>query len=57
MTDEANAYSGPGSENTRIFTIHEGTKVVIERNQDYWNLIRLKSGAGGWIQSENMKEK
>ena len=56
MSDEANAYSGPGTENTHIFTIHEGTKVFIERNQDSWNLIRLESGAGGWIQSDNMEE-
>lgn len=55
MIEEANAFSGPGSENTHIFTIHEGTKVVIERSQDSWNLIRLKSGAGGWIQTEAME--
>jgi len=56
MSDEANAYSGPGTENTHIFTIHEGTKVVIERHQDSWNLIRLQSGAGGWIQSDKMEK-
>lgn len=56
MTEEAPAYSGPGVENTHIFTIHEGTKVVIERNQDAWNLIRLNSGAGGWIKDELMEE-
>jgi uncharacterized protein YgiM (DUF1202 family) len=51
MTEEADAYSGPGEENTHIFTIHEGTKIIIERSQGDWNLIRLKSGAGGWIKS------
>jgi len=55
MAEEAPAYSGPGTENTHIFTIHEGTKVVIERNQNSWNLIRLNSGAGGWIQSGLME--
>ena len=55
MTDAANAYSGPGEENTHIFTAHEGTRVVIERRQDSWNLIRLKSGAGGWIQADAME--
>lgn len=52
---EANAYSGPGKENTHIFTLHEGTKVVIERSQDSWNLIRLQSGAGGWIKADSME--
>jgi len=55
MSEEANAYSGPGVENTHIFTIHEGTKVIIERSQNSWNLIRLKSGAGGWIKSDRME--
>ena len=56
MVEEANSYSGPGEDNTHIFSIHEGTKVVIERSQDSWNLIRLKSGAGGWIQAEAMEK-
>jgi pentatricopeptide repeat protein len=56
MVDNANAYSGPGTDNTHIFTVHEGTKVVIERHQDLWNLIRLKSGAGGWIRADTMEE-
>ena len=52
ITDTAEAYSGPGSENTHIFTIHEGSKVVVERGQNDWLLIRLKSGAGGWISNK-----
>ena len=56
MAEEAPAYSGPGIENTHIFTIHEGTKVVIERTRDSWNLIRLNSGAGGWIKGEFMEQ-
>ena len=56
MIDEAEAYSGPGKENTHIFTINEGTKVVIDRGQNSWNLIRLKSGAGGWVQSDCMEK-
>jgi len=55
MVDTVKAYSGPGTENTHIFTVHEGTKVVIERRQDSWNLIRLKSGAGGWIETDAME--
>ena len=56
MGSEINAYSGPGEDNTHIFIIHEGTKVVIERSQDSWNLIRLKSGAGGWIKADAMED-
>lgn len=49
MDAEVNAYSGPGTENTHIFTLHEGTTVQLERSQDAWALIRLKSGIGGWV--------
>jgi tetratricopeptide (TPR) repeat protein len=56
MNDEAKSYSGPGTENTLIFTIHEGTKVVIERRQGEWLLIRLSSGAGGWIFANSVRE-
>ena len=55
MTGEVNAYSGPGSENTHIFTIHEGTKVFIERNQNSWDLIRLNSGVGGWVAADSLQ--
>jgi len=56
MVKEAPAYSGPGAGNTHIFTLHEGTKVIIERTQDSWNLVRLSSGAGGWIRAEMMEK-
>ena len=55
LAEEAPAYSGPGIENTHIFTLHEGTKVTIEREQDTWSLIRLGSGAGGWIKADLME--
>ncbi len=56
IAGEAPGYSGPGTENTHIFTLHEGTKIIIERTQDPWNLIRLKSGAGGWINAGLMEQ-
>ncbi len=56
MTEQAKAYSGPDTRNTHIFTIHEGTKVIIERQQDGWSLIRLLSGAGGWIPASSLQE-
>ena len=56
IDENAQAYSGPGEDNTHIFTVHEGTKVEIQRQQDSWNLVRLKSGAGGWILSNVMEK-
>jgi hypothetical protein len=54
MVPEVHAYSGPGTENTLIFTLHEGTKIVIERGQDNWLLVRMKSGIGGWVEKGSM---
>jgi len=56
MNDEVRSYSGPGTDNTHIFTIHEGTKVIIERRQGEWLLIRLNSGAGGWIPTDTVED-
>ncbi|MBN1291976.1 MAG: hypothetical protein JXB48_09065 [Candidatus Latescibacteria bacterium] len=56
LAEDAHAYSGPGEDNTHIFTVHEGTKVEIQRHQDSWSLVRLKSGAGGWILSNVMEK-
>ena len=55
IVENAQAYSGPGADNTHIFTVHEGTKVEIQRRQDEWNLIRLKSGAGAWVEAGVME--
>lgn len=49
LAPEVNVHSGPGVDNTSVFTLHEGTKVAVEQNQDGWNLIRIESGAAGWI--------
>ncbi|MDP2984062.1 MAG: tetratricopeptide repeat protein [Candidatus Latescibacter sp.] len=55
MAGEVDVYSGPGAENIHIFTIHEGTKVLIERRQNSWDLIRLKSGVGGWMAADSLQ--
>lgn len=43
------AYSGPSEDFAQVFTIHEGLKVLIERFDNDWVLIKLPSGNGGWI--------
>jgi tetratricopeptide (TPR) repeat protein len=46
------ARSGPDGQETEVFVIHEGTKVVVERSEGTWHLVRLDSGLGGWLPSE-----
>jgi tetratricopeptide (TPR) repeat protein len=49
VTAEAEAMSGPGGDYTKVFTLHEGTKVIIQRRSAGWALVRLASGLGGWV--------
>ena len=56
MVDALDARSGPGEEYTKIFTVHEGTKVTVERRDGDWTLVRLRSGIGGWIERKGIEE-
>lgn len=46
---EAMARSGPGSGQTPVFVLHEGTKIEIDRAEGSWYLIRLPNGSAGWM--------
>ncbi len=46
--------SGPGDDYLQVFTLHEGTKVVIERREGLWVLVRLPNGIGGWIKLDTI---
>ncbi len=56
ISDEVDARSGPGAEHTKIFAVHEGTKVRLERRDGDWALVRLSSGIGGWVRGKGMEE-
>ena len=49
IADEVTGRSGPGDDYLLVFTVHEGTKVTIERVEDRWYLVRLPNGIGGWL--------
>ena len=55
LTEEAVGRSGPGEDYLQVFTLHEGTKVTIERAEGDWLLVRLSNGAGGWLSGEAME--
>ena len=46
---EGVARSAPERAQTVVFTLHEGTKVRIERREHDWLLIRLANGLGGGL--------
>lgn len=55
LADEATGRSGPGRDFLQVFTLHEGTKVEIERAEGGWLLVRLHSGLGGWIEARALE--
>ena len=44
--------SGPGEENTTLFTIHEGLKVRIRDDRGSWKQISLENGLNGWLPAD-----
>ncbi len=49
-----NAKSSPDRSGTDLFTIHEGTKVIIRETLGEWMNIRV-GGNEGWIRSQNLE--
>lgn len=46
--------SAPNQTGTRLFTLHEGTKVQIRDSTDVWYEIRIANGEVGWLKKENV---
>ena len=52
MAEEAAVRSAPADDEALlIFTVHEGTKVRVERRSDEWVEIVLEDGKVGWVRS------
>lgn len=52
MAEEAAVHSAPSDDDELlIFTVHEGTKVRVERRSDEWVEIVLEDGKVGWVRS------
>ena len=48
-------YSGPNESFTRLFTIHQGTVIKINRHENGWTQITTLNGFSGWIISDAYK--
>jgi len=49
VEEQVRAHAAPQQLSTEIFEIHEGTKVVVDQQQNDWYHIRLMDGKEGWI--------
>ena len=51
LVDRIDVRSGPGDENTILFTVHEGTRVEVRHRLDLWIQVGLPNGLSGWVPS------
>ena len=54
MSERADVRSGPGEDNTTLFTVHEGLKVRLRDQQGSWWHVSLDNGLNGWLPSESL---
>lgn len=52
MAGEAQAVSAPSADGLALFTIHEGTKVRVDRRDGDWAEIVLADGRVGWLDAQ-----
>ena len=50
----AGGQSGPGEDNTTLFTVHEGLKVRLRDQQGSWWHVSLDNGLNGWLPSDSL---
>jgi len=56
MISQEKARSGPGEDYTEVFTIHEGSKVLLRDILQDWRKITLPNGYSGWIKNKSVEE-
>jgi len=49
LANEINVKSGPKEIFTTVFTLHEGTKVMVRETRENWYFISLPNGMNGWL--------
>jgi tetratricopeptide (TPR) repeat protein len=56
LEDRIDVRSGPGEENTILFTVHEGTRVDLRNSLDQWVQVSLPNGLSGWVPATSLEK-
>lgn len=56
LTDTVEVRSGPGDEETVLFTIHEGVKAEVQNERREWLQVSFPNGWNGWIPSDSVEK-
>jgi len=49
LIDKVDVMSSPDKDGTEVFSLHEGLKVQVQRQEKKWYQIRLSDGKVGWV--------
>ena len=55
MEDRADVLSGPATDNTILFTVHEGTRLEVRSRRDGWLQVSLPNALSGWIAASTVE--
>jgi tetratricopeptide (TPR) repeat protein len=56
MLDRVDVRSGPGEDNTVLFTVHEGTSLELRNRLDGWFQVSLPNALSGWVAAASVEE-
>lgn len=56
MVPSVTVCSSPSDKGTKLFILHEGTKVVITEKNEEWTEIRIANGNVGWLKKSSLEE-
>lgn len=56
QAEKVDVKSGPGEENTVLFSVHEGTRVEVRNGLDRWLQVSLPNGLTGWVPSSAVEK-
>ena len=56
LVEKVDVRSGPGEENTILFTVHEGTRMDLGNRLDLWVQVSLPNGLTGWVPATSVEK-
>ena len=56
MRDRVDVLSGPGQNNTVLFTVHEGTRLDVRNRLEGWYQISLPNAGSGWVPKSTVEQ-
>lgn len=55
LASSVNVSSSPDETGTRLFVLHEGTKVAVLQQNDTWAEVKLANGNTGWLNLQSIE--